>query len=94
MQEGRPINEENEFTERPDLETAKISSQNIMSLLSINSDAVFRKINICGNSDIEIMLVYIDGLASGQSIADDIIKPLMSKKYYARQKRKRGNCVN
>lgn len=80
MQEGRPINEENEFTERPDLETAKISSQNIMSLLSINSDAVFRKINICGNSDIEIMLVYIDGLASGQSIADDIIKPLMSKK--------------
>lgn len=66
------------FNEDIDLDCAKLSSQNIKLVLSVNSDVVFREISICGKTNLQIMLVYVDGMVHGKAIADNIIKPLVN----------------
>ncbi|MCK9479051.1 MAG: spore germination protein [Firmicutes bacterium] len=65
------------FSQDIDLDKMPLSSRNIKSVLSINSDVIFREINVCGKKSFPISLVYVDGMVHSKTIADNIIKPLM-----------------
>lgn len=65
------------YSEIPDNKDMELNIKNIKLILSKNSDVIFRDINICGNPDFPVTLVFVDGLVDSKAIGDDVVKPLM-----------------
>ncbi len=68
-------NKELQFTE-PSKNVNELTSGNLEIILGINSDVKIRKLIINEKTNIQITMIYVDGLANQAFISDYILKPL------------------
>lgn len=71
QQEHKPIIEESLYDT-----SIEITTDNISAVLGNNADFTSRSLLIRNNPDIPVTLCYIEGLADGKIINDNILKPL------------------
>ena len=71
-----------------DINAAEAELRNVFRA-DINTDVIFRRLNIAGKTS--ALIVYMNGMASDETIADFIMRPLMTAKAGCGYKQRRHN---
>ncbi|MGE5633587.1 MAG: spore germination protein [Caulobacteraceae bacterium] len=60
----------------------EVTTQNLKTILGINTDVIFREVLIRNREDLKVSFIFVDGLVDSKSASDYILKPLMQEERF------------
>jgi len=67
------------FTEKIEKQDDELTSSNISNLIQHSADIVFHSVNINGNKDLRVTVIFIEGIVDIMGMDEFILKPIMQE---------------